>query len=864
MNAGEIYLDPFAHEVEVAAHRAGRSVICHLVETLGAQRVHDSLTPYQRQAIRYAWRLWARPTVRLGEREYRGQIIPRTGWRNCLFLAGRGAGKALGLETPIPTPSGWTTMGAISVGDEVFDERGDVCTVTAVFDVDPSEAFRLTFSDGTQIDACGDHQWVTWTSAERKAFCRSPYEDTSRYPAAWPTWRLKRSCGGAEPKTYPDSPGPRVRTTTEIARTVEDGRGKNHAIPTCGPLRLPSKALPVDPYVLGAWLGDGASANNEITIGDRDAKQMISILSKCGCRIGMRRPHKDAAAAQYLIDGTERGSLFPRSLRTTLREIGVLFDKHVPAEYLRASPEQRLALLQGLMDTDGCASARSGAVEFTSTEKRLAASVVEIARSLGQKPVFSEGRATLRGRDVGPKYRVTWRATLPVFRLPRKLRRISKPTAQGLRNHARVIVSAESIPVRPMRCITVDSPNSLFLAGEGMIPTHNSRTSTEWAREKAENNPRSRGALIGTTAAEVRKVLGFGASGIANVCPPWNRPEWSVVDQCFVWPNGSLAFMFSGDAPDSLRGHEFDWGVFDEAAAARYAEEVWSNFQLALRRGPHPQAMVATTPRPLAFLRKLMEREDTLILRGSTFDNRANLPASFLESIAAQFGKTSLGRQEIEGALLEEAEGAIWRRAWIDKHRVFQTPPLVKIAIGVDPSASTLDEHDACGIVAVGIAENGHLYVLEDATLVASPEGWAKETVRCHHDNGAALVVVESTRGGAMVQTVIRLVPGGRAIMIRNRGAGTSKRTRAEPIAALYEAGMVHHVGDPATFEALETEMTGWIPPALENGPKKGKSPNRLDALVYAASELAIRPPPPKQEGLNVKGQSPRRKVGPF
>jgi len=855
---GDVYVDPFAHEVEVEAHRRGKSVVAFLVERFGAQGVHDMLTPYQRVALRYAWRLWARPTVCITSREFRGQVIPRVLFRNCLFLAGRGAGKALGLETPIPTPSGWTTMGALAEGDRVFDERGEICSVTAVFDVNPSSAFRLTFSDGTQIDACGDHQWTTWTSAERKAFCRSPYEDTSRYPQAWPAWRLKRSCGGAEPKTYPDSPGPRVRTTTEIAETLEEGRGKNHAIPTCGSLRLPSRSLPVDPYVLGAWLGDGASANNEITIGDRDAKRMLSILSRCGCRIGTRRPHKDGAA------GADRGSLFPRSLRTTLREIGVLFDKHVPAAYLRASPEQRLALLQGLMDTDGSASARSGAVEFTNTNRGLADSVVEIARSLGQKPVLSEGRATIRGRDVGPKYRVTWRATLPVFRLPRKLRRISKPTAQGLRNHARMIVSAEPIPVRPMRCITVDSPNALFLAGEGMIPTHNSRTSTEWAREKAENNPGSRGALIGTTAAEVRKVLGFGASGISNVCPPWNRPEWSVVDQCFKWPNGSLAFMFSGDAPDSLRGHEFDWGVFDEAAAARYADEVWYNFQLALRRGPHPQAMVATTPRPIPFLRKLMARDDTLILRGSTFDNAANLPPSFLESVAAQFGKTSLGRQELEGLLLDEAEGAIWRRAWIDKHRVLQTPPLVKIAVGVDPSASTMDEHDACGIVAVGIAENGHLYVIEDATLVASPEGWATEVVRCHNENGAALVVVESTRGGAMVQTVIRLVPGGRAILIRNRGAGTSKRTRAEPIAALYEAGMVHHVGDAETFEALETEMTGWIPPTLEGGPKKGKSPNRLDALVYAASELAIREPAPKQQGLNVPGQSPRRKIGPF
>lgn len=363
---------------------------------------------------------------------------------------GESQDKALDLATPIPTPTGWTTMGELRAGDQVLDEQGKPCNVIGTYEVPDAESWRLSFSDGTHIDCCSDHLWTTWTFADRKAYGRSASK-VDGVPENWPMWKSGSGLG------------PATRRTADLVDTLRVKRGDaNHSIPVTAPLNLPDTELPVEPYVLGAWLGDGTSVHGSITIGRGD-EQILDEIRSAGFEV---RERPSAAASgrtpAYGILG----------LIKDLRAAGVLGDKHVPAVYLRASAAQRLALLQGLMDTDGGFSSGQQ-VLFRSKNERLADAVVELARSLGQKPVKAKGRATMNGIDCGVQFSVTWTPTIQVFRLARKADRWNPAARSGMSLHHRRIVDAVKIPDRPMRCIRVDSPNALYLAGEAMIPTHN-------------------------------------------------------------------------------------------------------------------------------------------------------------------------------------------------------------------------------------------------------------------------------------------------------------------------------------------------------------------------------------------------------
>lgn len=359
---------------------------------------------------------------------------PATGrLRTRIAVLGRakGWGKALALDTPIPTPMGWTTMGELRVGDVLFDERGQRCTVTAATPTMlERECYRVRFSDGSSIVADGDHRWYT-------------EELRHRYRGS-------------------------VKTTRDIAGSVtlrSDG-ARNHHVPLAGQLDCPAYDLPVDPYVLGAWLGDGSSHTNTFTCADGE---LIDHLRSAGVQIRRRRCDADDPAAWAAI------GLVP-DLRATLGHVAGKLIKRVPAAYLRAAPAQRLALLQGLLDTDGFCDADSGRVEFCSTSEGLASDVVELARSLSFKPVMRCGDATINGKRCGTKFRVqfTAHADTPVFRLSRKADR-QRPHRPGRRSmsRSRAIVAVEPVPSVPVRCITVDSPSRLYLAGEAMVPTHN-------------------------------------------------------------------------------------------------------------------------------------------------------------------------------------------------------------------------------------------------------------------------------------------------------------------------------------------------------------------------------------------------------
>jgi phage terminase large subunit-like protein len=797
-------------------------------------------------------------------------------WRIWLVLAGRGFGKLLCLGTMIPTPTGWKRLQDIAVGDEVFDESGRPCRVLKTFDAVPDTAYRLWFSDGTFIDACGEHQWVTWTHAERKAFLRSPYEDTSRFPVEWPAWRLRRKlgvelprdvveralgavrdglsvrraakiCGVArssltkhltadryvarEPVVHLDAPGPRIRTTQEIVDTITYGprEDTNHCVPVCGALQTPDAKLPVDPYVLGAWLGDGSKGSGDFTAHESDQAHLRAAIEAAGYRTTVRKSAQTVGTRGLLVD---------------LRRAGVLEDKHVPAIYLRASPEQRLALLRGLMDTDGSAAAKGTHVEFSNTNKRLVDAVVELARSLGQKPVISECVARIGTVTYGKFWRVCWTPTVQVFAMPRKVARMQPKREQALRHHHRMIVRAERIAAKPMRCLTVDAPHSMFLAGEAMIPTHNTRCGVEWVREQVETKKAGRLALVGATASDVRDVLIEGESGILATAAPWCRPTWQSARSRLVWPNGAMAFTYSAEEPDRLRGKQHDGALCDELASWRYPE-TWDQLMFGLRLGVDPRVVITTTPRPTDLIRAMMKRSgdpaDVRVTRGSTFEN-PHLAAAFRDQIARRYLGTRLGRQEIDAEILDDNPGALWKRAAIDELRVLRKdmPSLIRVVVAVDPAVSSNATSNETGIVVAGLGSDGHGYVLDDRTLSASPHQWASEAVNAYRAHNADRLVGEVNNGGDLVETAIRTVD--RDVSYRAVRASRGKHTRAEPIAALYEQGRVHHVG---ALPKLEDQMCQWDPTAPVRRAKasddgESTSPDRIDALVWALTELML------------------------
>ena len=349
-------------------------------------------------------------------------------------------------------------MGRVQRGDVLLAEDGQPCRVTSATPVQRGNpCFRVDFDDGSSIVADADHQWLTWDKAARKS------EGRHKGPAS-PT-----------PNPRPQNTRrhyPRVRTTTEIADTLRAGSKNevNHSIPNAAPLDLPEARLEVDPYVLGIWLGDGHAGSATVTVGQDDLAEVSWQLFARGCDIGA--PWPSSAAHTFTMDVRAKRHRAD-TLNGRLKAMGLLNNKHIPSEYLRASITQRTELLMGLMDSDGyCAP--GGRVEFTNTNHDLARGVWELAISLGFKASIREGRATLRGRDCGPKWRVAWTPHIPVFKLGRKLARQHGGRQQRTRTRHRHIVDVQPVESVPVKCIQVDSPSSLFLAGETMVPTHNS------------------------------------------------------------------------------------------------------------------------------------------------------------------------------------------------------------------------------------------------------------------------------------------------------------------------------------------------------------------------------------------------------
>jgi phage terminase large subunit-like protein len=383
----------------------------------------------------------------------------------------------------------------------------------------------------------------------------------------------------------------------------------------------------------------------------------------------------------------------------------------------------------------------------------------------------------------------------------------------------------------------------MYLAGRGAGKT---RTAAEWVREEAKytTNGQRRFALVARTAADVRDVIVEGESGIINVTPPSERPLYEPSKRRLTWPNGNTATCFTADEPDSLRGPQFTHAWGDEVAAWRQTPDgagltAFENLRIGTRLGSNPKIMITTTPKRVPLLYELLREADAnpgkvIITKGSTMDNTGNLSQAYMDGILGVYEGTRLAAQELYGEMLSDVEGALWTVELIDRTRQMTAMNAPLRVIGVDPSVAE-NPRDECGIVVVSSTADRDLYkrqswVLEDASILGSPDVWANRVVAMARKWGCP-VVAEVNQGGALVRNAINTIdPSVKVLEVHSK---YGKALRAEPITLAYEQDRVHHVGYLAD---LESQMTSWIP-------GEGKSPDRVDALVHALTALLIKPP---------------------
>jgi predicted phage terminase large subunit-like protein len=403
--------------------------------------------------------------------------------------------------------------------------------------------------------------------------------------------------------------------------------------------------------------------------------------------------------------------------------------------------------------------------------------------------------------------------------LAREIRRLRPAEALALLHHWPLWARPDQLP--PPGAWRV----WMILAGRGWGKT---RTGAEWVRSYAAAHPGCRIALVARTAADVRDVVVEGESGLLRISPESERPTWEPSRRRLTWPNGSQATTYSADVPDQLRGPQHHAAWCDELASWQYPD-TWDQLLFGLRLGDSPRVVVTTTPRPTETVRRILAHPATRVTRGRTRDNAANLARGVVADLERRFGGTRLGRQELDGEVLDDAPGALWKRPWLDAARVERAPDLRRIVVAVDPAVSANATSDETGIVVAGLGYDGRGYVLEDGSGVYSPEAWAARVAYLFGQHRADKVVAEINNGGDLVEANLRALH--RNLPVRKIHAKRGKALRAEPVAALYERGQVSHVGALAT---LEDQLTGWDPATSHD------SPDRLDALVYALSELMV------------------------
>lgn len=373
----------------------------------------------------------------------------------------------------------------------------------------------------------------------------------------------------------------------------------------------------------------------------------------------------------------------------------------------------------------------------------------------------------------------------------------------------------------------------LMMAGRGFGKT---RAGAEWVSALARADPSLRIALVGGTNDEVKKVMIEGESGLFAVARTGERFHWASTAGVLQFQSGALAFVYSSENPEKLRGPQHHAAWCDELAKWRRPEASWDNLMLGLRLGESQRVLVTTTPRPIPLVRRILSDPSAAVTRGGTADN-PHLSGAFLAAVQKAYGGTRMGRQELEGELIDDIEGALWTRLMIEKARAPAPSELRRVVIGVDPPLSSGESADACGIVAVGLGEDGIGYVLGDRSVQGlTPDGWARAVAGAAEAFGADRVVAEANNGGQMVTSVLRAARA--TLPVRLVHATRGKAARAEPVAALFENGQAKFAG---SFALLEDELAGLGVGGRYEGP--GRSPDRADAMVWALTELLLGKP---------------------
>jgi len=370
----------------------------------------------------------------------------------------------------------------------------------------------------------------------------------------------------------------------------------------------------------------------------------------------------------------------------------------------------------------------------------------------------------------------------------------------------------------------------MIRAGRGFGKT---RTGAEYIRHLVDNGYR-RIALVAPTSADARDVMIEGESGLMNICPPDEAPEYEPSKRRLTWPCGAIAVAYSADEPRRLNGPQHDAAWCDEIGIWRYPQEAWDMLSMGLRLGKRPICIITTTPKNSKLVRELNDDPTCAVSVGSTYDNIANLAPRFFDTIKHRYEGTRIGRQELYAEILDDVEGALWSRELIERNRINENAREIakqckRIVVAVDPSGSRGDTGDEIGIVVCGQGERGEGYVLDDRTLRASPQRWAAAACEAYYDWQADHIVYESNFGGAMCEHTLKTIDN--RVPLVEVHASRGKFARAEPIVSLYEQGKVHHVGNLAK---LEDEQCAWV-----NG-ESDWSPNRMDAVVWALTDLML------------------------
>jgi len=375
-----------------------------------------------------------------------------------------------------------------------------------------------------------------------------------------------------------------------------------------------------------------------------------------------------------------------------------------------------------------------------------------------------------------------------------------------------------------------DWPVWLMMAGRGFGKT---RAGAETVRSWVESGRYKRIALIGATLDEARSVMVEGESGLLSVLPPWERPIYNKTSGQLYFPKiGALITLYSARTPEKLRGAQFDAAWMDELAKFPKAREVWDQLHLGLRLGQNPKTLVTTTPRTIPLMQELLGRDDVIVTRGRTQDNAPNLAPKFLSLVQQRYGGTRLGLQELEGHLLASNQNALWTESMIQIKPKAES--FVRLVVAVDPAVSLHEESAETGLIVAGLTEEGHAYVLEDLSGRLSPQEWGEKAVDAYHRHKADALIAEVNNGGDLVQRLIQSLD--ETVAYKSVRATRGKYTRAEPIAAFYTPGRVFHT---SPFPELKAQM-------LTFTPGSSPSPDRLDALVWALSDLLLFKPPPK------------------